>query len=689
MKILSAFLVFTTVLVCGCGSGSSPANVVPPPIAVTISPSSATLDQLDTQQFTVSVSGTTNASVTWAVKETANSGSVQNGLYTAPGAAGTLHVTVTSNADPTKSATAEVVVRSVSLSLSTNDVPLDITGTFQFSATVSGSKDKAVMWSVHEGPLGGAVSATGLYTPGNSSGDFHVTATSQADSTKADSATVHVHSGIVVQIGTRSVTIDQGGSAQFSATVGFTTNQGVTWTVVEGSSGGSITADGLYTAPKIEGVFHVVATSIADITKNDQASITARAVSVNLKPGSANVQVGHSRSFEASIVGTADEGVTWSIDEGAAGGNIDDQGIYTAPAATGTFTVRARSIADPSKSGTATVRAVANGFVLGPVSGVSGGWEVTATRLANGNVLVAGGRSVYGDPSRTAEVLDHASGRFDSTWYMNAARYGHTATLLPDGRVLIVGGWDYDDYAFPGDEIYDPITRTFTSLGTLDPVTEHAAIALPNGKVLVTGGDDYANWAPVRFAYEFDPVTNTSAYIGDMNNDRTGHTMVLLGNGKVLICGGWAWSSALASVEIYDPATHTFTKMGPMNSERWRHQATLLTNGKVLITGGMSSGSYLSSAEIFDPGTGQFTPVGSMKSVHMGHTASLLPDGRVLIAGGYDGNSPSVVSELFDPTTETFSYTGDLEFGRNDHRAVVMPDGSVLIVGGGPSEVFR
>ncbi|HEX4382647.1 MAG TPA: hypothetical protein VH083_06850, partial [Myxococcales bacterium] len=144
----------------------------------------------------------------------------------------------------------------------------------------------------------------------------------------------------------------------FSAAVTGSANTAVSWTVQEGAAGGSISAAGAYTAPASAGLFHVIATSQADTSKSASATVTVTApvpVSVAVSPKTASLLTGSSRAFTATVTGSANTVVSWSVQEGAAGGSITAAGLYTAPASAGTFHVLAVSQADSTKSDIATV----------------------------------------------------------------------------------------------------------------------------------------------------------------------------------------------------------------------------------------------------------------------------------------------------------------------------------------------
>ena len=193
-------------LLAGCGgggggtNGDNPGDI--PGVTVTISPQVAGVPAEETQQFTATVTGTSNIAVTWSVVEETDGGIVtQDGLYAAPMTPGTCHVRATSQADPTKSAVATVHVGEsngdepgdgVTVTIIPEVEVLTFGGALQFAATVTGTPNTAVTWSVVEGPSGGTVTQTGLYTAPGVEGTYHVRATSQADPSESAVATVYV-----------------------------------------------------------------------------------------------------------------------------------------------------------------------------------------------------------------------------------------------------------------------------------------------------------------------------------------------------------------------------------------------------------------------------------------------------------------------------------------------------------------
>jgi hypothetical protein len=270
---------------------------------------------------------------------------------------------------------------------------------------------------------------------------------------------------------------------------------------------------------------------------------------------------------------------------------------------------------------------------------------------------------------------------FKATGSMNGGRYGHTATLLNNGKVLVTGGSGGPFTTQNGNppppplataELFDPTSGTFTPTTGKMSVARgaHTATLLSDGKVLVTGGG--SNTAEL-----FDPTSETfTPTTGSMEAARSYHTATLLKDGTVLVTGG-----GLAMAELYDPTSETFTPTtGSMETARLYNTSTLLKDGTVLVTGGVDSNNQaLASAELFDPTSETFTPTtGSMEIVRSGHTATLLSDGTVLVAGGSGGTT----AELYDPTSGTFTGTGSMEFVSSGYTATLLKDGTVLVTGG-------
>ena len=213
----------------------------------------------------------------------------------------------------------------------------------------------------------------------------------------------------------------------------------------------------------------------------------------------------------------------------------------------------------------------------------------------------------------------------------------------------------------------------------------HTATALPSGKVLVVGGmaDRGGSDASVEL---FDPVRNTVQELGSIAERRASHTATLLGDGRVLIAGGYN-GEYLASLEVFEPSTKRFRPAGSLVEGRSGHTATLLPDGRVLFVGGVGRGwTFLRSAELYDPKTGRSEPVGPMNVPRESHTATLLADGQVLVIGGHNGRRQNMAvyasAELFSSRTRRFDAAGSLATARHKHDAIRLADGRVLVIGG-------
>jgi hypothetical protein len=308
----------------------------------------------------------------------------------------------------------------------------------------------------------------------------------------------------------------------------------------------------------------------------------------------------------------------------------------------------------------------------------------SATLLQDGRVLVAGGNIIeFFGPSdgyrlhatSTAEIYDPATGTFSETGAMTAARAGHVAVLLQDGRVLLVGG------SSPTAEFYDPATGAFTSAGHMSVAQGvDSAILLKNGKLLVIGTDTREVFDPATGA--FTPL-NSGGIIADPYDYDV--TMSLLSDGQVLLASGLGLS-------LYDPGSDGFRQL-PIGWHIEATTATPLLDGSVFLAGGYT-GPYGTNSSlhtyVYDPATQTLKTTADMQLHRVNHTATLLRDGRVLIAGGsnsYDGlvlfdDGVFSEAELYDPATGTLAGTRGMAWGREAHAATLLRDGRVLITGG-------
>src|SRR5438874_585225 len=313
-----------------------------------------------------------------------------------------------------------------------------------------------------------------------------------------------------------------------------------------------------------------------------------------------------------------------------------------------------------------------------------------ATLLPNGKVLVAGGDG-NGASQESAELYDPASGTWTATGSLSTGTSEHTATLLPNGKVLVAGGVNGDIFEFgsilANAELYDPTSGTWTATGSLGAARgDHTATLLPNGKVLVAGGvsDSYSMMVK---AGVYDPEGATWTATGSLGAARNGHIATLLPNGKVLVAGGFngdSDSSILVSAELYDPASGTWSATGSLVFARGAHTATLLPNGRVLIAAGVGPGGVqefvLATAELYYTTQLDTTqPLLNISTRARVSTQDQVLIGGFIITGAQDktvlirGIGPSLTTfgiamPLADPTLELHDHTSALITSNDNWR---------------------
>jgi Kelch motif/Galactose oxidase, central domain len=299
-------------------------------------------------------------------------------------------------------------------------------------------------------------------------------------------------------------------------------------------------------------------------------------------------------------------------------------------------------------------------------------------------VLLAIGASLLVAPA-TASAINTVG--FSSIGNMTTARDFPGAASLPDGRVLIVGG-GLTTFTDPqtSAEIFDPKTNTFSAAGVGSmavPRYGPATASLPDGRILVAGG--YNGSDDVASAEVFDPASGTFSAVGSMSAAREGAATALLPDGRLLVAGGAGNSSAsLDSSEIFDPKTNTFSP-GPSLPQGVDAPASApLSQGRTLIAGGYTT-DYSAGSVVFTP-PATFTSAGSLAVQVYGPAGAALPQGRALVAGGYDGTVGGYLdnAEIFDPQTNTFSSlgVGKLLNGLEEAAGAALPDGRALVAGG-------
>ncbi len=352
------------------------------------------------------------------------------------------------------------------------------------------------------------------------------------------------------------------------------------------------------------------------------------------------------------------------------GSTVFDATLGTNPSSAGQ--VASAQVFDPRSGAWTTVSAPADARKLAAMA-----------VLPNGKVLLAGGMVADGaggsSPAGTAAIYDPVT----STWTNSAASIAgggqHAATILSNGKLLLVGG---DSSSC---RIYDASTNLWSGTGSLDMRSAHTATLLPNGKVLVDGGQ---NDLPVYNTSLYDPTAGTWTLVASPNVQRFFHSATLLPNGKVLVAGGLSNYPSTGIVRqeahLYDPVTNTWAATGPLNHPRYGHSATLLPDGKVAVIGGRGIPRTLNQVEIYDPSSGTWSVSSALLATpRKFHTATLLADGRVVIVGGSNlGNAPIASVEIFSSSSPAWSATGSMGTTRGYAPSVTLPDGKILVTGG-------
>jgi hypothetical protein len=422
---------------------------------------------------------------------------------------------------------------------------------------------------------------------------------------------------VSISVQPASVNALVGSTVTFAPTVSGSDNTQVSFKVDEGNNGGVIVANGEYTAPALPGTYHVTVTSVADSTKTARATVTVSDYQ-NRSDASVNAPA---LARHGHLALTLDDDSVLLL--GGAGDDARMAERYNPR--TGIFTATAR------------MNATRGGF-----AGVT---------LISGRPLVLGGDA--GTPSspallRSTELYDPFVGPFSPSGDMVMPRAFHEATVLQGGNVLVTGGMTNDGLVHTTNtaEIYDRRTGTFTLAGPMVYSRQnHTATMLQDGRVLIVGGR--SNSCTTRLCNEtdtlataelYDPLTGAFTPAGTMQTARMWHSATPLVDGRVLIAGGFRTGSDDRSVntyEIFDPVTGVFNKSIPMQLGRNRHTATVLSNGKVLVAGGYSDfPDETDRTEIFDPSLDTVREGGILQTPRKFHSATLLPNGEVLIVGG-------------------------------------------------------
>jgi N-acetylneuraminic acid mutarotase len=356
----------------------------------------------------------------------------------------------------------------------------------------------------------------------------------------------------------------------------------------------------------------------------------------------------------------------------------------------------------------ATMIAVVTVFVLAMSAlafAASGTWTVvasvhtprdghTATLLANGNVVIAGGEN-NNQALASSEVYSPTTGAWTASGNLKVARSSARALLLPNGAILMAGGCvsNCAGVTTATAELYNSVNGSWSSTGSMATArTYFGMVLLPSGKVLAAGGCTGLNAngcsGVTSKAEIYDRSTGTWSATGSMTAARATFSLTVLANGEVLAAGGINGAdNPQGSAELYNPSTGKWTATGKMITARNEHTATLLASGNVIVAGGENaSGVTTNKTEFYNSSTGKWTASGNLNVSRLEHTATMLPNGNVLVSGGANVTSSTTTvlssAELYNPSTGVWTKTGSLNNARTEHAATLLVGGTVIDISG-------
>jgi N-acetylneuraminic acid mutarotase len=300
-----------------------------------------------------------------------------------------------------------------------------------------------------------------------------------------------------------------------------------------------------------------------------------------------------------------------------------------------------------------------------------------------------------------AAFTAQAQGTFTPAGRLGTARSGHTATLLKDGRVLVVGGKSVNGLTpLTSVELFEPGTRTWKAAAPLAQGRAlHTATLLDDGRVLVAGGaaletkDGKTRFVALASVELYEPAKNLWTQGPPLAFARNGHTATLLLNGRVLVVGGAREQrSHLNQVELFDPESGTWAPRRPLAIARWLHEAVRLSDGSVVVLGGRSNqdeggkgpGVALASVERFDPSSGTWHPVPELSEARQ-RTVAVASGDTVTVLGGQTTSSATNYVERWTPGADAWALgPAHLSMASSGHSATELGQGEVLVIGGEP-----
>ena len=536
----------------GGGGGSTPISTPPPTPAVTIAVSGATgpLTAGTTRTFTAVVGNASNTSVTWSVVEAGGGSIATNGTYTAPATPGTYTVKATSVADTTKSATASVTVIAAPVQPTVTAPAIVSAGLAGYTASVAAQTGCTYTWTVTNGTLtAGAGTPSITFTAGTTGTvDLSCVVTNAAGTASAAGVASVAIAGtpVATSLAVSSTSPLYGDTITLTPT--FTGGVATLGTAGAGSSNiaTSVTSGTPVTTPAITGPVTytlTVSNGAGTVVSLDSSPVTPQTVAVstpttgNLNVTAAGGSSNTSRTFTSTVTGALDASLAWSVDDIAGGnstvGTITSGGVYSAGSALGTHTVKAASVADPTKSATATVTIVAapvvTSFVASTASPLHGATVTVTPTYAFGTAQVgtsgSGSSDLSASPTSGAAITTPALSA--ATTYTltvtNTAGTVATATATVTPQAVVVGTPTTSNLNVTEATGADNTSRTFASsvTGALDTTLTWSVDNIAGGNSTVgtiTSGGVYTAGSAlgthtIKAASVADPAQNATATV--------------------------------------------------------------------------------------------------------------------------------------------------------------------------------
>lgn len=298
--------------------------------------------------------------------------------------------------------------------------------------------------------------------------------------------------------------------------------------------------------------------------------------------------------------------------------------------------------------------------------------------------LLLGGQSGEGGVAN-AQIYDPAKRKFSALPPMNEPRFVHAMNMLPDGHILITGGFSASGGFLRSSEVFDG-AQFIKGPDLIENRDNQRTYNMEDGRVFIEGGDNEMG-GYVASTEIYDPVLNEFSFGPILPVGRAMDTISDLGDGKILMAGGIKIVDYevqfLAESVIYDTKLNSLQIGNSLNEARKQHRATTLPDGVILLTGGNNEKGDLSSTELYGEKRVDVGP--EMQFARREHCSVLLPNGNVFIAGGYSNGEYTSSTEMFDPVENSFNRGPDMAVGRAYPTCTLLQDGDVLISGGSGS----